>query len=154
VAGLLAESRRAWGDLEGTAEALAERRGLYQLRFERYAREPYRLEMARISQQLAENAYRRGDHEAARRFLEEGLPDADAWRSSEGLEIDEVTLALVRAAAELHLYGGVPLRAFAFDVQGRLREAYRAITRRPNPRWAHERFLFPIYLTLMETGER
>lgn len=151
VAGLLAEVRRASGDLSGAIEALEERRALYRARFLRYEREAYLLESARASQQLAELAYRLGDLGAAGRHLAEGMSDAEAWRRRSDTELDEVWVALVRAAAELHLYGGVPLSAFAFDVPGRLRETYALILLRPhNPRYADERFLFEVYLTLLD----
>ncbi|MBX3246665.1 MAG: PD40 domain-containing protein [Myxococcales bacterium] len=154
VAGLLALARRGDGDLPGAAEALLERHEIYEARFRRYGRDAYLLELARISHQLAENAYRRGEMGAAREHVEAGLRDADRWLSRTSGEIEETTLALVRAAAELHVYGRVPRSAFGFDLLARVREAYRLITERPNPRWADERYLFPIYLTLMETARR
>ncbi len=151
VAGLLAEVRRADGDGPGAEEALAERRALLRARFALTQREADLLERARASQQLAALAYRRGDLVAARRHVEEGLVDADEWRRRSETELDDVVVALVRAAAELHLYGGVPVRSYAFDLRGRLRDTYAQIARRPhNPRYAHERFLFAAYLTLLE----
>lgn len=155
VAGLLAEARRAGDDLPAAAQALEERRTLHRTRFLRRQHESDLLESARAAQQLAALAYRRGDLEAARRYVEEGLADADDWRERSDTELDDVVVALVRAAAELHLYGGVPLRAFAFDVRRRLRDTYVLIARRPhNPRYEHERFLFATYLTLMELPSR
>jgi cellulose synthase operon protein C len=154
VAGLVAEARRASGDLKGTAAALEERLALYRARHKKYGRDGYLLEMARISYQLAEVSYRLEDLKSARRHLEHALEHADTWRSNTNTEIEEVTLATVRAAAELHLYGDVPLSAFDFDVLERVREVYGVITLRPNPKWADERFLFPAYLTLLETPAR
>jgi cellulose synthase operon protein C len=152
VAGLLAWSRRATGDLDGTAAALHERRELFRARHAKYKRDGYLLEIARVSQQLAENAYRRGEHGAAKRYVEEGLKAADTYRERAEVEIEEVSLALVRAAAELHLYGGIAANTFDFDLAARLREAYAEITTRRNPKWADERFLFPIYLTLVDAS--
>lgn len=150
VAGLLAQARRAEGDLPGSMAALLERRDLLRERHARYGSDAYLQELARVGHQLAESAYRLGRAEEARRYLEEGLVAADTWRSRTHTVIDEVSLALVRAAAELHLSGGVPVDDFRFDLTSRVRSTLRLITDRPNPRWADERYLFPIYLTLLE----
>ncbi|MBX3270620.1 MAG: PD40 domain-containing protein [Sandaracinaceae bacterium] len=155
VAGLLAETRRAAGDLAGRAEALTERRALYRERHRRFGRDAYLLEVARTSQQLAEVAYRRRAMADARRAIEEGLAAWDAWSASTGTPFEEVSLALIRAAAELHLYGGVPRRAFAFDLHARLQNAHLALAAaQPSERFAHERFLFGVYLTLMDLPAR
>jgi cellulose synthase operon protein C len=150
VAGFLAEAARAAGDLGAAAEALEERRELFRARHKKYKREGYLLEIARTSYQLGEIAYRQGNKRKARHDLEEALSHVDRWRAEAEMEIEEVTLAVVRALAELHLYGGVPLAEFQIDVRARLRAAYAHITRYPNPEWADERFLFPAYLTLMD----
>jgi cellulose synthase operon protein C len=151
AAGLLAATHRAAGDLPAATTALLQRRELHRSRRLERQRDGDLLELARISHQLAELAYRRGDTDAARRHIDEGIAAADTWRSRTDTEIDEVTLALVRAAAELHLYGGTPSSAFSFDVHTRLHDTYEVITKRPNPRWADERFLFSVYLTMIET---
>ena len=134
---------------------LVERRALYRERHRRYGRDAYLLEIARASQQLAEVGYRRRAMRDARRAVEEGLTAWDAWSASTGTPLEEVGLALVRAAVELHLYGGVPRGAFRFDLCARVRSAHLAMaTAQPSERFAHERFLFGVYLTLMDLPAR
>ena len=154
VAGLLAATHRAAGDAKAAIAVLHARRDLHRPRDRRPERDGDQLETARISHQLAELYYRERDLDAARLRIEEGLVAIDGWRSRNDTDIDELTLALVRAAAELHLYGRVPLSEFGFDVEARLRDSYAIITQRPSPRWADERFLFPIYLAMIEATKR
>lgn len=154
VAGLLAVARRGEGDVAGAYETLRERHAIYEARYERYERDAYLLELARIDQQLAENAYRRGELALARRHVEAGLRAADEYTERTESELDETTVALVRAAAELRLYGGVPASAFEIDVLARLRDTFRTIARVTDGRFAHERFLFPIYVAALETPAR
>lgn len=154
VMGLLAVARRGDDDVEGAYDALRERHAIYEDRYERYERDAYLLELARISQQLAENAYRRGELALARRHVEAGLRAADEYVENTESELDETTIALVRAAAELRVYGNVPASAFELDVVERLRETYRTIARVTDGRFADERFLFPIYLSALETPAR
>jgi hypothetical protein len=154
VTGLLAVARRGDGDVRGAYEALSERHAIYEERYERHERDAYLLELARISQQLAENAYRRGELALACRHVEAGLRAADEYTERAESEIDATTVALVRTAAELRLYGRVPTRAFEIDVLARVRDTFRTITRVTDGRFAHERFLFPIYLAALETPAR
>lgn len=154
VAGLLAVARRGEGDVAEAYETLRERFAIYEARHERYERDAYLLELARIDHQLAENAYRRGELELARRHVESGFRAADAYTQRTESELDETTVALVRAAAELCLYGGVPTEAFAIDVLARLREAHRRVSRVTDGRFADERFLFPVYLAALEAPGR
>jgi cellulose synthase operon protein C len=148
VTGLLATTHRRAGDLAAATAMLLERRDVYRAR--KSTRDADLHELARIAHQLAELAYRRGDLDAARRHVEEGLAHVDTWAARTGTEVDELMLAIVRAAAELHLYGEVPRSAFGFGLEARLLATYRIITERPNPRWADERFLFAAYLTMLE----
>ncbi len=151
VTGLLAVARRGDGDVSGAYEALSERHAIYEARYERYERDAYLLELARISQQLAENAYRRGELALSRRHVEAGLRAADEYTERTESELDETTVALVRSAAELRLYGRVPASAFEIDVLARVRDTFRTIARVTDERFAEERFLFPIYLAALET---
>ncbi len=154
VAGLLAAARRGEGRIADAYETLRERFAIYEGRFERYDRDAYLLELARIDHQLAENAYRRGELELARRHVESGLRAADEYTQRTESELDETTVALVRAAAELCLYGGVPTEAFEIDVLARLREVHRRVSRVTDGRFSDERFLFPVYLAALEAPRR
>ena len=44
---------------------------------------------------------------------------------------------------------GVPLAAFSVSPGGRLEKAYAALCRNPSPSRRAERFLLPIYLTML-----
>lgn len=154
VSGLLAETHRATGDLAGAEEDLHARLAHFERRHDERPLETYRLEMARVHQQLAELAYRRGDLADARAHVETGLEAVDEWLSHEGIDIDDVAVSLLRSAAELHLYGGVSRGEFSFDLEARLRSAYARVCERAGTRWQHERFLFPIYLAMIEADTR
>lgn len=150
ITGLLARTHRARGDLPRSRAMLLQRRDFYQTRLRRLDLDADRLEIAHIGQQLTEIAWRLGDKTDAIAHLNAALRQADKWRVRTNTEIEAVTLALVRAAAELHLFGEIPRSAFDFDLVARLQQSYEAITLRRNPRWADERYIFPIYLTLLE----
>lgn len=152
ITGLLAQGYRARGDLVRSQKMLLQRRDFYQARIRRLNLDADLLEIAHIGQQLTEIAWRLGDKAAATTHLIDALAHADKWRKRTNTQIEAVTLALVRAATELHLFGAVPRSAFKFDLVARLQQSYEAITLRPNPRWANERYLFPVYLTLLHTG--
>ena len=61
-------------------------------------------------------------------------------------------LRLLQAYAELHLYGGKELERFGRDLKGRIERAYDFICEHPSPAWKADRFLFGIYLTMLEVG--
>ena len=149
VLGLLAQALRAAGDLREAEAALLARRDAYQERLERYDRDAYLLELARIHQQLAELAHRTGRSADARRYLEEGLRLADAWRKRSGAGTNAVMVALVRSAAELHLYGGEGLESFHFDLRERLGRTIQALAGRTEPAFAEARLLLPAYLAVI-----
>ncbi|MCB9600440.1 MAG: PD40 domain-containing protein [Sandaracinus sp.] len=154
VLGLLAVARRGVGELEGAYEALVARAAFYEARLDDQDRDADLLELARIAHQLAENAYRRGELAVARRHVEEGLRKADEYVERTESELDETTVALVRAAAELRVYGGLRGREFDFDVRERLRQVHAQIAQVTDGRFAAERFLFPVYLAALEVPRR
>lgn len=92
-------------------------------------------------------AWRAGDLDGARLRLEAGLADAARWAERTGTPVDPLRLALLRAYAELHLYGGVPHAALARDLAAELAEVHRFLGRFRNPAWATHRFLFSLYRT-------
>ena len=74
---------------------------------------------------------------------------AATYNKNTGSGVTDVSLALLRAYAELHLYGKVPLSALNVDLRAELSRAYSFICKYRSPRWSRQRFLFEIYLTML-----
>jgi hypothetical protein len=149
ASGLLAAAHRQAGDLVGAERALRDRQASMQARYDKTGADEDLASLARIDYQLAELAYRQKRMGDARERLEAGLLRADAYDRSTGSPVSEGGLQLLRAYAELHLYGGVPLERYALDLAQRLDKAYALICAFPSPQWSDERFLFEIYLTML-----
>jgi cellulose synthase operon protein C len=150
VAGLLSGAHRAEGQPQEALRAMEERWRLLKARYKRTQQSEDLLEAAVAAHHLGELAYRLGDYGQALRHLEAGLDDADRFRAETGTEVEPVTVALVRALVELHLYGKVPRERFRHEPLRRAEETFAALNARPNPRLAGERFLFTTYLTWMD----
>jgi len=151
VAGLEASAQRGRGDLAGERDALERRLDLLRGIAKRSGAYEDLGSLARLHHRMADNAVRRGDVAGARQHLEAGLDVHDAYAEATGTPVDAVRMALVRAYAELVLYRGVARDALARDVEAELDAAYDFITRFRSPRWARDRFVLSLYLTLLRT---
>ncbi len=108
-----------------------------------------RLQLAAVDMHLASIALRARDKTGAARHLEAGLAQAQAFEKRTGTVAPPVRLALIRAYAELHLYGKVPLASLRRDLKGELGRLYGFLCDKPDPKRAAERFVFAIYLALL-----
>jgi hypothetical protein len=126
VAGLEAVAFHALGELPARLEALGERRALLMARQQLSPRDETLHELARLSHQQAWTAARLSRWDDARRFLEQGLADDEAWRAHTGTRLDAVSTGLVELCAELHLVqpAAAPLDRAALTAA--LREGLRA----------------------------
>lgn len=86
--------------------------------------------------------------EAIRR-LEQGLEQERRYRLDTGSPMTEPGVKMLRDLAEIRLYGKVDA-AGTVDLRAALRQTQAALVKHPNPRYQEERFLFPLYLTLLE----
>jgi hypothetical protein len=152
IAGLVAAAHREAGTLAASEEALLRRRTLLEARFIESDLDADLLELAEVSQRLAEVAYRAERLPDALDHVTRGLDHSDSYNKRTGAEVNPVGLALLRAAAELHIYGGLPLGSFSSDLHARVRIAYHALCQRPSPRRRADRFLLGVYLTLLDVG--
>ena len=112
-------------------------------------RDEDRLEVAVADAHLAEYAFHRKDLKTAVLHLEAGLQQVDVFGERTGTPIQDAGLALLRAYAELHLYGGLPLSGLTLDLPGRLQQTYATLCKRPNPQWLEARDRFALYLVLL-----
>jgi tetratricopeptide (TPR) repeat protein len=150
VAGLRAQAHRGAGDLAAATTAMERRQGMLERRFGETESDDDLLELTRTSYHLGEYAFRAGDRERARRHFEQGLRRSARFNRSTGSGVNEVGLRLIQAYAELHIYGGVALAAYQLDLKKELRAAYEFICKNPSPTWDAERYLFSVYLTMLE----
>jgi tetratricopeptide (TPR) repeat protein len=150
VAGLRAQAHRGAGDLAAATKAMERRQALLERRFGETETDDDLLELARASYHLGEYAFRAGDRDRARQHFEQGLRRSARFNRSTGSGVNEVGLRLIQAYAELHIYGGVDLAAYQLDLKKELRAAYEFICKNPSPTWDGERYLFSVYLTMLE----
>ncbi|HWN70279.1 MAG TPA: hypothetical protein VNM90_21715 [Haliangium sp.] len=150
IAGLRAQAHRGAGDLAAATKAMERRQSLLERRFRAAETDDDLLELARTSYHLGEYAFRAGDRERARQHFEQGLGRSARFNRSTGSGVNEVGLRLIQAYAELHIYGGVELAAYRLDLKKELRAAYEFICKNPSPTWDAERYLFSVYLTMLE----
>jgi len=151
-AGLRATALRRLGRLDDARSSLKRRRRLLQERFDDGTADEDLYDLARTSYQLGQIAYEGGRKADARQWLEQGLEESAQYNESTGSDVTEAHLALLRAYAELHLYGGVARSDLRRDLEQELRAAYSFIAKFPNPEWAPERFLFGLYLTMISVS--
>jgi hypothetical protein len=150
VAGLRAQAHRGAGDLAAATKAMERRQDLLARRFGETETDDDLLELARASYHLGEYAFRAGESDRAREHFEQGLRRSARFNRSTGSGVNEVGLRLIQAYAELHIYGGVALATYRIDLKKELRAAYEFICEKPSPTWDAERFLFGVYLTMLE----
>jgi hypothetical protein len=150
IAGLRAQAHRGAGDLAAATTAMERRQSLLERRFGQTETDDDLLELARASYHLGEYAFRAGDRDRARQHFEQGLRRSARFNRNTGSGVNEVGLRLIQAYAELHIYGGVDLAAYQVDLKKELRAAYEFICKNPSPTWDGERYLFSVYLTMLE----
>jgi cellulose synthase operon protein C len=150
VAGLRAQAHRGAGELAAATTAMERRQSLLERRFGETETDDDLLELARASYHLGEYAFRAGDRDRARQHFEQGLRRSARFNRDTGSGVNEVGLRLIQAYAELHIYGGVDLAAYRVDLKKELRAAYEFICKNPSPTWDGERYLFSVYLTMLE----
>ena len=153
VAGLRAMTARALGDHERAREAVRARVQLLEQRLEETDADEDRLELAQAYLHLAELSHHVGDLSAATEAVEHGLLLAAAYNESTGSEVNDVELALIKAYAELRLYGHVRRDAMKRDATAELQRAYAVLCKYRNPRLFPQRFLFKTYLAELALPE-
>ena len=149
IDGLQAQAQGQAGKDSAAAKTLQQRRAALQTRLDDGADDGVLLQLAAVELQLAAIAGRAGDKDAAARRLEAGLAHTTRYAERTGTNAPPERLALIRAYAELHLYGRVPLRQLRRDLVAELGEVYAFLCAKPNPKRAAERFVFAIYLTML-----
>lgn len=152
IAGLRAQAHRGQEDFPAATRAMEQRQALLSRRFADGDLDEDLLELARASYHLGEYAFRAGERETARQHFEQGLRRSAAFNTRTGSGVNDVGLRLIQAYAELHLYGGVPLSAYTLDLKKELRGAYEFICQHPSPRWDADRYLFSLYLTMLDVS--
>ncbi len=150
--GLVAGSLEALGRLDEAAEAMARRKSAFAERFEKTDLDEDLWEIAAACHHLARYAYQAGDSSRALEAAEEGWVYAVRYNRRTGSDVSDISLRLLADFAELHLYGKLPGNAMSVRLERELRAAYEVICRRRSPAWAPWRFLFEVYLTMLEVG--
>ncbi len=153
VAGLEARSNRAMEKYANASSAMQRRQKLYATRFDDQENKDDLLEVASASYDLGEYSYRQKNLQVALQHFEEGLTESDKYNELTGSEVNPVQLRLLQAYAELHLYGKLALTQYHQDLRGRLEKAYDFICKNPSPNWEKDRFLFELYLTMLDVSK-
>lgn len=152
VAGLRAQAHRGLERYDDARTAMQRRYDLIAKRFDDVDIDEDLLDLAHAQYHLADYAYQQNQRDQARVHLERGIGHSDEFNERTGSGVNEVGLRLLQSYAELHLYGKVPLASYQRDLTGALRAAYTFICKYPNPDWEDERFLFSLYLTMLEVA--
>ncbi|MEM1349536.1 MAG: hypothetical protein AAGI01_13315 [Myxococcota bacterium] len=133
-----------WG--AGAREALGERRAILEALAEDDALDEDLLALAGTYERLGRTAAAQGQATEAEAFFQEGLAAADAHREATGTPVSGERVRLVRAWAELALFGGG-------QPTGALRRAlsatYAELAALGNPRFRETAFTFEVYLTML-----
>ncbi|MCG8423415.1 MAG: hypothetical protein MJE77_36405 [Proteobacteria bacterium] len=151
-AGMRAQAHRGMNNFPAAMKAMERRRELLASRFEQANTDEDLLELARVHYHLAEYSFKRGAGQKARQHVERGLAYSRDYNTRTGSGVNEVGLRLLQAYAELHIYGGIDLQTYALDLKEQLAVAYEFICKHPSPNWAADRFLFELYLTMLEVS--
>jgi hypothetical protein len=143
-------------DSQATArEALEARRQLLDEEYQETEVDELLLDLAHTCLRLANIASRGGDLAQTQRNLEDGLGYADRHRESTGSDVSKAGFHLLRAYADLHFDGGIPLSAYSRDLEADLTRYYAFLSEVRNPEWETQRIRLEIYLSLlaMEKGQ-
>ncbi len=150
IDGLRAQAMTRLGRDDGARKALEQRRADLVKRLAEGNVDDVRVQLAAVEMQLASLAMRAAKKLNAARHLEAGLAHAQDFEKRTGTMAPPVRLALIRAYAELHLYGKVPLTSLRRDLPGELGRLYGFLCDKPDPKRSAERFVFAIYLALLK----
>ena len=153
MAGLEARSNREMEKYPDASDAMLRRQKLYASRFDKTEKDDDLLEVAASSYDLGEYAYRQKNLPAALQHFEAGLTKSDEYNKRTGGEVNDVQLRLLQAYAELNLYGKLPLAQYKQDLPKRLQATYDFICKNPSPNWDKSRFLFELYLTMLDVNK-
>lgn len=149
LAGLEAGAARQLDELSVSHQALLTRRELLDERYRDEELDELLLELAHTCFRLAEVESKLGDLDQTQRYLEEGLAYVDRHSASTGSDVSEVGFHLLRAYAELHFDGGVPLTSYKRDLEHDLLRYYAFLSKVRNPKWEVERIRFEVFLSLL-----
>jgi len=150
--GLRAHSLEALGRWDEASTAMARRKKAFEARFRSHDLDEDLWEVAAACHHLARYAYRKGDMAQALEAVEEGWVHARRYDRRTGFDYSDLSLTLLADFAALRLYGKVPSSALSLNLHRELRAAYQALCERRNPARSDSRFLFELYLTMMEVG--
>jgi tetratricopeptide (TPR) repeat protein len=146
LAGLEATAAERLDDRTAAREALIARGTLLDEEYQATEVDELLLELAHTCLRLAYLASREGDLSQTQRELEDGLGYADQHRVSTGTEVSEAGFHLLRAYADLHFDGGVPLTKLNRKLEADLMRYYAFLSKVRNPEWETERVRLEIYL--------
>ncbi len=149
LAGLRAQAAADLGDDRAALAAARQRVSLIERRLAESEADEDRLELAQAELHVAKFCYRLRDMSAAIAAVEHGLALSDVYNQSTGSEVNDAQLGLLRAYAELRLYGHVSAGALKRDLYAELQRAYLFLCKYRNPRLSEQRFLFNAYLTAL-----
>jgi hypothetical protein len=143
IAGLRAQALLRLSRFSDATVAAERRAALFRERLLRHPVDEDRIAIAETEALLAALALRQNQLDAARRHLEAGLTQMDAFRASTGTPVHETGLQLLVAYAALAADGRVPLADFTLDPARRAATAHEALTQAHNPAWRklHARLL-------------
>lgn len=147
IAGLRAQAATALGQPAEALAASVQRQELLAKRLAESEADEDRLELAQAHLALAKLYYEAKQWTEASGAIERGLELSDVYNKNTGSETNDVELALIRAYAELRLYGGQPDLVLTRDLFAELRRVYSVLCKYRNPRLFEQRFLFGHYLT-------
>jgi tetratricopeptide (TPR) repeat protein len=154
VAGLEAVTFRALGDLPARQRALAERREVLATRQQLAPRDETLHELARLAHHQAWTAARAGRWSEARRFLEQGLADDEAWRAHTGTRLDAVSTALVELCAEVQFVEVTACPLDPSNLTRRLREGLQVAASMKTQTAQSVRTRWPELLARLLSGPR
>ena len=149
IHGLRAQAQIASGQHGAAGKTLEQRRDALAARLQQGGEDNTLLQLASVELQLATVAGQARDNVGAARHLEAGLAHAQRFAERTGTNVPPERLALIRAYAELNLYGKVPRNQMRRDLVAELSQIYGFLCDKPNPARAAERFVFAIYLTTL-----
>ena len=149
LAGLEATAALQLDELTVAHEALEARKERLERRYQDDEVDELLLELAHTCLRLAEVESKQGNLEQTRLYLEEGLGYTDRHTESTGTDVTEVGFHLLRAYAELHFDGGIPLASYNRDLEQDLLHYYAFLSTVRNPKWETERIRLEIFLSLL-----
>ena len=154
LTGLEANGARQLDELDVAHEALETRKKLLEQRYQEKEVDELLLELAHTCLRLADVASKQRNLEQTQRYLEAGLGYVYRQAESTGTEVSEVGFYLIRAYAELHFDGGIPLTSYKRDLEQDLQHYYAFLSRVRNPKWENGRIRLEIFLSLLRMEQQ